>query len=81
VDRLSDLGKARLIEIVHLRRELGDLVWAGWGQADLPPILDSVFPYSLATALYSSDWYIATVQHEAFHAYQGILARERLENA
>lgn len=39
VDRLSDQEKARLAEVFHLRQTLGDTVWPGWGQADIPVIL------------------------------------------
>ncbi len=38
-DRLSDPDKARLAEAIHLRRELGDALWPGWGGADIPMIL------------------------------------------
>jgi hypothetical protein len=37
-DRLSDLDKARASEALHLRRELGDVLWPGWGAADIPMI-------------------------------------------
>lgn len=39
VDRLSDLDKARLAETLHLRQELGEAVWPGWGQIEIPIIL------------------------------------------
>jgi hypothetical protein len=39
VERLSDLDKARLLEVEHLRGALGDDVWPGWGQADIPIIV------------------------------------------
>ncbi len=39
VDRLSDLEKARLAEAAHLRQTLGDQVWPGWGEADIPFIV------------------------------------------
>lgn len=39
LDRLSGLDKARIVEAVHLRRQLGDRVWAGWGAAEIPVIL------------------------------------------
>jgi hypothetical protein len=38
-ERLSELDKARLAEIFHLQRELGDTLWPGWGQANIPVIL------------------------------------------
>jgi hypothetical protein len=39
VDRFSDLEKARLAETLHFRRELGEQVWPGWGEADIPIIV------------------------------------------
>lgn len=38
VEVLSASDKARLAETRHLLQELGENVWAGWGQADLPII-------------------------------------------
>ena len=37
--RLSEADQARLAEAQHLRRSLGDAVFPGWGQADIPVIL------------------------------------------
>lgn len=37
--QLSDLDKTRLAEAFHVRRELGDVLWQGWGQEDIPMIL------------------------------------------
>ncbi|NBD35328.1 MAG: hypothetical protein GVY30_04945 [Chloroflexi bacterium] len=39
VDYLSDLEKARLAELFHLRATLGDEVWPGWGAAEIPVIV------------------------------------------
>jgi hypothetical protein len=39
VERLSDAEKARLAEMFHLRGALGDAVWPGWGEADIPVIV------------------------------------------
>ncbi|HEY3131415.1 MAG TPA: hypothetical protein VGL91_18310 [Acidobacteriota bacterium] len=39
VDRLSALEKARVAEVFHLRQTLGDKVWPGWGQKDIPVIV------------------------------------------
>jgi hypothetical protein len=38
-DHLSVLDKARLSEALHLRATLGDAVWPGWSQADIPLIV------------------------------------------
>ncbi len=39
VERLNDLEKARLSEVLHLRTALGDAVWPGWAAADIPLIV------------------------------------------
>jgi len=39
LDRLSELEKARLSEVLHLRTVLGDAAWPGWSQADIPLIV------------------------------------------
>jgi hypothetical protein len=38
-DHLSQLDKDRLAETMHLRATLGEAVWPGWSQADIPLIL------------------------------------------
>ena len=38
VETLSQADKIRLAEVQHLRRTVGDAVWPGWGQADIPVI-------------------------------------------
>lgn len=50
---------------------------------DLPPLVNLVFPYSLMTGrlVSGSDQYITLIGHEAFHAYQGATAPERLAAA
>jgi hypothetical protein len=51
--------------------------------AELPPLLNQIFPYGLAVKLFvnSSDFYVAGLLHESFHAYQGMTAPERLAAA
>jgi len=39
VERLSEVEKARLAELFHLRAALGDAVWPGWGEAEIPVIV------------------------------------------
>lgn len=39
VDRLSGADKARLAETTHLRQALGEHVWPGWGEMDIPLIV------------------------------------------
>jgi hypothetical protein len=38
-DHLSDMEKARLAEAIHLHQVLGETVWPGWGQMDIPIIV------------------------------------------
>lgn len=37
--RLTDVDKARLAEIDHLRRTLGNGAWPGWGEVEIPLIV------------------------------------------
>ena len=39
IPQLSAADKDRLAEYIHLKQELGDAVWPGFGQADIPVIL------------------------------------------
>jgi hypothetical protein len=39
VEVLSRPDKIRLIETVHLRQQVGNAVWPGWGDADIPMIV------------------------------------------
>jgi hypothetical protein len=39
LDHLSDLDKARLSEVRHLRTALGDSTWPGWSEVDIPLII------------------------------------------
>jgi hypothetical protein len=49
----------------------------------LPPVISSIVPMRLFWALLmgKTEAYIAALEHESFHAYQGMLARERLVDA
>ena len=38
-DRLDPLDNARLAETLHLKRELGEVVWPGWGVAEIPVLI------------------------------------------
>lgn len=38
-DQLSELDKARLSESLQLKSALGDQVWTGWGDTDIPVII------------------------------------------
>lgn len=39
VERLGERNKALLLEVLHLRRALGDSLWTGWSNAEIPVIL------------------------------------------
>ena len=67
---------------------LPTLEWFGIGLADrmrsgMPPALAAVFPYRLALRLLigGSDGYLCLIQHEAFHAHQGVAAPLRIASA
>ena len=49
-------------------------------RGDLPSVLRWFLPYRLFVGILigNSDLYIALIQHESFHAYQGMVAPERL---
>lgn len=38
-DAFSSIDKARLAETLHLKEALGEAVWPGWGQMDIPILL------------------------------------------
>lgn len=38
IETLSEIDKIRLAETLHLRQSVGDAVWPGWAQADIPAI-------------------------------------------
>jgi len=38
-ERLSQTDKIHLAETIHLRQAVGNSVWPGWGQADIPSIV------------------------------------------
>lgn len=50
-------------------------------QAELPSFLGPLVPYRLVIWAFESDWHIAAVGHEAFHALQGWLAPDRVAAA
>lgn len=39
LDVLSDTGKTRLAEALHLKGQLGERVWSGWGEKAIPVLL------------------------------------------
>jgi hypothetical protein len=39
VEVLSQTDKIRLVETTHLRQQIGNAVWPGWGDADIPMIV------------------------------------------
>jgi hypothetical protein len=72
-------------------RWVSSLLTADWMEIDLgnefqgmmPAVFQSVLPYRLAARIFLSaagghDLYVCTILHESFHAYQAILAQDRL---
>ncbi len=57
LDRLDLLDKARLQETLHLKEQLGEAVWPGWGQADIPVLLwNSEYSFLIGHADPPGDW-------------------------
>ncbi len=57
VERLTDLDRARLAEAVRLKDTLGDQVWPGWGEADIPIILwNSEYAFLFASEVQPEGW-------------------------
>lgn len=57
MDRLSDTEKARLAEVFHLRQQLGQAVWPGWEQADIPLIVyNEAYAFLLGLAAPADGW-------------------------
>jgi hypothetical protein len=57
LDRLDPLDKVRLQETLHLKHELGEAVWPGWGQADIPVALwNKDYTFLVGYANPSPEW-------------------------
>jgi hypothetical protein len=50
-------------------------------RSQLPAFLGPLVPYRLVTWAFGTDWHIAAVGHESFHALQGLMAPGRLAAA
>jgi hypothetical protein len=50
-------------------------------RSQLPAFLGPLVPYRLVIGAFGSDWHIAAVGHESFHALQGLMAPERVAAA
>jgi hypothetical protein len=64
-------------------REYGEVAFYRGLRQDLPPFISNLVPLRLAWALLmgKTDTYIAALEHESFHAYEGMLAMDRLNAA
>jgi hypothetical protein len=64
-------------------KEYAEIVFYQGFRDELPPILVEFFPYRLAwkALMGETDTYIGAMEHEAFHAFQGSTAPERLRAA
>lgn len=57
IDRLSETEKARLEEVLHLRQQVGQAVWPGWEQADIPLIVyNEAYAFLLGLADPADGW-------------------------
>lgn len=48
---------------------------------DLPGFLEPIMPYSLFINRFNSDWHVAGILHESFHAFQASHSYERVKSA
>lgn len=65
LDRLDAAEKARLAEAFHLRQALGDQVWPGWGQVDVPILVyNEAYAFLVGYAAPPPGW-IAMPQRQA----------------
>ncbi|MFZ5807957.1 MAG: hypothetical protein ACOY16_01630 [Chloroflexota bacterium] len=88
---LDENELARQAELFHLRREVGNQVWLGWGAAGLPAItynegyafLRLVFPFRLfiGRMLGGDDKHISAAAHESFHAWHGLASLQKFSAA
>ena len=66
---------------------LASLEWmriglAGEMRKDLPPVVADIFPYRIFPfGTFTAEWHIFDLQHEAFHAFEGTQAPDRLNEA
>ena len=57
LDRLDPLDKARLQETLHLKQTLGEAVWPGWGEANIPVIIwNNQYSFLIGLAEPSAGW-------------------------
>lgn len=63
-----------------LTNEYMKITLAAQFRRELPAIIRPIFPYALAGNIFlrGADGYIAGLVHESFHAYQGLVAPQRL---
>ncbi|MGE5249091.1 MAG: hypothetical protein ACM3QS_02660 [Bacteroidota bacterium] len=61
-------------------REYGEVAFCQGLRADLPPVIRDVIPVRLAweALMGKTESYIAALEHESFHAYEGMAAPDRL---
>ncbi len=50
-------------------------------KSDLPNFLKPIMPYSLFINQFNSDWHVAGILHESFHAFQASQSFDRLKSA
>jgi hypothetical protein len=64
-------------------REYAQVSFVAGLRAELPPVVRSIVPYRLlwAVLMGESEAHLAALLHEAFHAYQGAAAPDRLSQA
>ena len=48
---------------------------------EIPPVLQPIIPYRLFGSVFNTDWFIAALAHESFHAYQGQILPRRMSDS
>ena len=79
--RVGDFWSASMTSKDWMQIKIGDDI-----RDNLPPVIKTIVPYRLAARIFfglstNTDGYICLIEHESFHAYQGIVSADRLASA
>jgi hypothetical protein len=73
IPQLSTADKGRLAEYFHLQQSLGDAVWPGFGQADIPVILyNEEYAFLVGVADPADGWQTVPTQKQQGTAWEGV---------
>jgi hypothetical protein len=58
IERLDEVEKARLAEIIHIRKSVGDQIWPGWAGADIPLLVyNEAYAFLIGIADPAEGWF------------------------